>query len=1043
MNIAQCLQKITEITKQNLEILQALNDSFFTKKTRLTASVGDNRYIIPSFISLENKINHLQDAFNNLVHAPETGEAWFNFDGNSRSIECRGYQTSPNPIALSEVKSFSHENLNLFKDMMNPSPYINVDLSSLPNDVVQVVVRKIVPYSEDLITNLKTYIEDGKVSGIISYGDLAAELESGDPAYTEGTDYLVYDSTYTLPTRKMCCSGDYVVTEVVSDTINDSGEEILTVVISEETPLVYYLYDGLTSVDLSTGDTLTTYDGSCVLKIEEIYSNTRKLVLRVTHSEYTNIVASDGDEISDYSKLRFYKADDFDSDKYLHIPLEEDEYVFVAVAPLNSRMNVQSSWGDGLFIHTHSLVDSEGVLFKTYYTENVVNIGDMVNELASIVSPPITKYTSDEYSLFVDSVPTLTEDTLHVVQINKHINDSTNIQNIRNLYSQKKQYNADLKEVENKISALTAELSEISFDDTSGTRAMYEGQISELKSQQTELSASITTIIDEISVAANDATIPLEDAKYRVRGYVDVENILKTIFGDGWEDYLSLVQDVDVQYRYKNSDNPLSNVDVINDFLFTEWSAYTTPDRKRTMSYDDGKYSVSFEDTNDTGLIESNNDLKFNQVDIPISQGEVVDIRARIVWVFGYPFVRVTSQWSDILTVEFPAELIKDVTITTIIEENNNDIETNRFTNILSNHGVTEHTNDAVEDQDVTYYHKPESISSGFYTTERRIIPLLDKLKDMDSILSELQDVVGGTTSESISVSLTVDNVITTLSPDIDNIIQLSAFSSVSDEDIATGTYTKSSSTGILSVAGTLSIANESDHTINLFSMFPASRSIFLGSITNTKYDQEDFYTGSVMSSTDDITYTGWRGQAIAYYETTSSVFKIERQRGNQFISWRRNNPYNAEVLCDSSSLYSISSDFDTIIESSSSDEITCEAITNIINNIENPGDNWVYACPLQQPRYNMCIDSDVVSSKITITSGEVLTIPILIYYHNSEDGGASTYTLAFNIRTSLYSDPLFYQFTLTSKYSQSLTDTLASTKASIQSQTKYNVSVR
>ena len=38
--------------------------------------------------------------------------------------------------------------------------------------------------------------------------------------------------------------------------------------------------------------------------------------------------------------------------------------------------------------------------------------------------------------------------------------------------------------------------------------------------------------------------------------------------------------------------------------------------------------------------------------------------------------------------------------------------------------------------QDITYYHKPENIASGFYTDERRIIPLKDKLAELNNLVS-------------------------------------------------------------------------------------------------------------------------------------------------------------------------------------------------------------------------------------------------------------------------------------------------------------------
>lgn len=1043
MTVTECLNKILELTNQNLEILKTLNDSFYTKRTSLIASVGENRYTIPSFISLENKYNHLQDAFNNLVRVPQTGEAWYNFDGNSREIVCRGYQAAPNPIELEKTKTFGHETVYHFKDLLTPQPYINIDLNSIPDDITQVRVKKIVPYNSTLQSNLTSYMDstdENPASALIEWSDMKAELLSGDPAYVSGTDYLEYDKTYTLPVRKMTCSGEYIITELVDDTISDDGDEIVTVIISEDTPLSYTLFDGTTSKSLSAGDYLTTYDGGCRLQVEEIYSNSNKLVLRVVHSEYVNLHAYSGDDISnadDYSRLRFYRPSDFDKDKYIHIPLEEDEYVYIAIAPLNSRMNTQSAWGTGIFLDVDKLTDEDGVSFRTYYNQNVTNLGDMIVELSNIMSPSITKYSEDEYKLFTESIPLLSEDTFDVVQINKHLNDSETVQNIRSLYSQKQQYNIDLSEVQSRITSLTSELAEVSFDDTSGTRSMYEAQIAELKTQQNELTTSITKVIDDIALAANNAEIPIENAKFRIRGYVDVEGTLQNIFGDDWLDYLDLVQGVQVQYRYKNSSNPQANVDVINDFLFTEWCEYDSPSRSKSMSYSDGSYSTSYSDADSSGLLETENVPKFNQVDIPITQGESVDIRTRIIWAFGYPFATVSTDWSETLNIEFPSELVQDVQVTTIIEENNSDIETNRFETILDNKGIIDHVDDSLVDQDITYYHKPESIASGFYTDERRVIPLKDKLSEIDSAITEIQDTIEGTTSESLSVTLTVESTVNTLDPDVDNSIQLPAYSSVTSEDVYTGTAILNGD--VVEIMGVLGIGNKSEHTVNIFSMFPASRDMYIGELdeSHVKYDQTDFvpnYSSGIIGQAIAIQTTG--------VDTNEVSYSTGNQRGNQYIVFRYTNPYDGSPIIESSTIcksntsylsYSrgymtLSKQEDVLVSTSGSDI----------------GTSWVYAAPYEQPTYSMCLNSDTVSSKLVIPSGESITIPIIIRYMiNSSSSAEASYTIGFNLRNSLYSDPLYYQFTLNAKYTQSIQDSLVSKKASVQNQTKYNVTVR
>ena len=74
-NMTDYLLQLQALTKTNLEILQALNQSFTSNKSHLAINVNDTTYAIPSFITLENKVNALQENFENLVHAPASGEA--------------------------------------------------------------------------------------------------------------------------------------------------------------------------------------------------------------------------------------------------------------------------------------------------------------------------------------------------------------------------------------------------------------------------------------------------------------------------------------------------------------------------------------------------------------------------------------------------------------------------------------------------------------------------------------------------------------------------------------------------------------------------------------------------------------------------------------------------------------------------------------------------------------------------------------------------------------------------------------------------------
>ena len=60
----------------------------------------------------------------------------------------------------------------------------------------------------------------------------------------------------------------------------------------------------------------------------------------------------------------------FDEDKYIDVTLDDTQYVFIAVPPVNDRMNVQSSWGEGVLINSYKLINGEES-FEEYYKKNL------------------------------------------------------------------------------------------------------------------------------------------------------------------------------------------------------------------------------------------------------------------------------------------------------------------------------------------------------------------------------------------------------------------------------------------------------------------------------------------------------------------------------------------------------------------------------------------------------------------------------------------------------------------------------------------------
>ena len=995
-SITEYVMKLQELTETNLEILQALNDSFFSKQNHLSVNIGGNKYAIPSFISLENKLNSLTANFENLVNAPETGEAFFDFNGNTRAINVRSYTNTPNSIVLNPVSSFMVENNDIFKDFMTPCPYINLNLMDLPNDTVQVVVKKVVPINPTLIELFASNLENDDTqfpSVKYQYKDLYKILLN----YVQDTDYIEYDTKLDLPIRKNIGSGVYVIEKVVEDIVDENLDNYITIKLRTDmqdsiymNELKYRLFDETIERMLKVGDQLVTFEGNAKMEITEIRTNTNTIVVKVLNGEFLNLVEStsnDPSNITSLSKIKFYSPIDFEKDKYVKVPLEEDKYVFIAIASLNSRMNVQSPWGSGLMVHT-DLLKNGNVDFRNYYNENVRNVGDILFEITSMMSNTLTGFNQNEFSNIVDFVPDTEKINVQVIQINKHLNDSTSVQNIRSLYSQKKDYQSQLNEVQKEIDDINATLASVSFDDVSGVRTAYTDRLTSLSSRRNELVTSITKTIDEISIAANNSETPIENAKYRIRGFFDIDEL----------EHRDHIKGIRVQYRYKNVDQEQGTAFTIDgNFIFSDWNDMHSFDRERISSYSNGRYNFDIEEYNG-----NKNEPSFNQIDIPISQGETVDIRLKVVYDYGSPFVTVSSNWSNIINVEFPDDYLKNVQVLDIISENNNDIETNRFQSILKDGGVPDHIGDKVTDQDITYFHKPENIASGFYTAERRIIPLKDKLSALDSALAELRSEVFGS-SENLQVTIKHGQSVYDLSPFQTKEIQMEEYNAFTIEGSQDGLYEKDNT--VISTVMYISLYNDSDNVVKLYSIFPG--------------DRDQILNGDKSGSAGYL--LGKSGQGIYIFHNphkfSNNVSSDKSyQRLNQYIYFRTCSVYDSSIQ-----YYSSDGNQDNYIYITGSDT------TNTTNTTDTKN-RYSTMYPKVQSWDSLCLNTDEVESHVVIGPHEEILIPIIFKYDLSTVTGnnkTTSKTMSFDIRKSLYKDPTNYSFRVSAKNTNTTQDKL------------------
>lgn len=1094
-NLTEYLTEIQELTKKNFELLKALNDSFNTKSEHLSVSVGNDTYVIPSFLALENKINTLEDDFQNLVNAPKTGEAAFNFNGNTQTIEMKGFTNVPQTAfegldmnSVSNIKNFETKKNEIFKDFLTPTPYVKIDLSNLPDDIQSVNVKKIALRNSELVSILKSSVgitTENMVCKSILYSDVVKKLYN----YVDGTDYVMYDKVYSMPIRYELGSGTYKILSIDNDWTDEDFFEHYKLKLDN---ISYVIADETIQRNIKVGNYLVTSNDRVKLLIESVDTQTNRVQVKIENGGFADLCTVNSGN-SELSTLKFFANGSINSAKYLEIPLEEDEYVLVFLAPIQRASLIQSAWKNGLFFDVYSLQSQDGVSYKNYYDQFVTNVGDKLFGLVSMSAKDFENVSKHDFEALTTAKPEIDTNAIKVSLINKHMSNSETVQEIYDLYKQKQTYKTDLNNVQSQIDELNNILSSLSFEDAQSNKTVYEQSLSSLKQKKSELVKSISDTIQQIYTTSVDTDTPVENPKYHIRGFFDYESYLKALGIDN-----ANVIKIDVQYRYKNANKATGNAESIGTNIFSDWNIMQSELNPKLAKANGVSYTYNYLENTSAINVPS-----FNQIDIPISQGESVDIRLRVVYEQGYPFVQCTSDWSEIVNVPFPDELKKNITVLDILKENNSDTQKESLRSYLQKEGIVDHVSDTLQDQNITYLHTPDKIASGFYTDERRVIPLKDKLQSLTNDITELKDEVYGISSENLSVTISDGVSEMEVSPYKDNTFVLQDFTSASKES------------EVVNSTITLKIQNNSKtNAVKLFSMFPGNMNSILDGNVKSKFIYTDYYLDVNASQIANINYinsasaitqeendkldafeitnnpdglnnsfeetlkqlgkdgiikstyknvnniplvgtnameldnknltissntiaiepwnSNYTTDAICvpiYVENTNygNEYHFMPQVQNQWLYFRINDAYTNEgIYVNAFSLeqYKRNTNF-----GASNNKVITEGLAEVCNGKNLAAYKGMNIFAAINDLKDICISSiDNANYKI-IYPGEALQISFVVQYSLSADVNTVIKNFAFDIRNSLYNDPLNYKFSIKANYTNNQANNVLRTR--------------
>ena len=363
---------------------------------------------------------------------------------------------------------------------------------------------------------------------------------------------------------------------------------------------------------------------------------------------------------------------------------------------------------------------------EQFYTDYVYDYGTVLQDLVAKKTP--NKLAGTPVS------PTLNTTNFKVVQINKHLTDTPD----SNLVKQKHNYQQSLKsELEQISQAIIDKNKNMKFVKFKSEAAKKQAglEIDELSKKKDSTSKLLATTNQEIiDISKNPLT--KVDPVFRVRGFWSIPEAVITRSTKPQE----IVQ-FRVQYRYVSKDGKETPIETFSvdgsqtTAAFSNWSEFKTDARKRIFDPSNGSYAWQIED------VSSADTPNINQLDIPIKANERVEVRIKSISEVGWPESAVESNWSDIISIDFPDNLNNILNENGFIlqEANKEDLKIN-MNRELSAKGLDEHLSDTFTVNNKVFHHDATKILSGFKDENGVALDLYEYLKKMEDRIKGLEE---------------------------------------------------------------------------------------------------------------------------------------------------------------------------------------------------------------------------------------------------------------------------------------------------------------
>jgi len=725
--------QVIAFNKNLVDILSKINDLTTTTDSTVNIQIYDEEgvlrnFSLPSFSSLKGEIDRLNNNINSLYSIDANGALIQTTNANKfKKIITVDLNRDPIPVgSLGSVSKFQSKVNWFFDSMVDPMMQVEIDLSyKIEDNVSKSLVRRyIVEFERDnngLTLNGQSALNSFNLSFRGNSNIVYNEFETWHQT-TPGVVWPLnprYDEdTYDLELNNTLYDGEFTVLSIQEDRLNRKLWYILNTldyIIVEDSSVKQLAIDD--EIIINSAKTSTRY------KIIEVSTSESNPKIRVEVVEGIEPIPVGVGTIKIYSPLIHNKK--------VKINISYAERNIIFLKPINTENNlVAKKWSFGSGFYTNDLrVESDGdingLTMEQFYTGYVYDYGQVLKDMVTKNIP--TKLAG------VPSSPSLETDNFKVVQVNKHLTDTPNSELIKQKHNYQNSLKSEIKQIESAVLDRTKKVKVSKFK-SEADKKQYKLEIGDLNSKKESTSKLLTTVTQEIIDISRQPLTKVEP-KFRLRGFWEFPDAV-IAKGTLPQEIIQFI----IESRYVSKDGTETSIEqykVVNEekASFSNWKRIKTEIRKRIYDSETEEYYWEVED------LENPDVPNINQLDIPIQSGERVEFRIKSISEVGWPDSPAESDWSEILSYEFPDDLDSIVNENEyIIQQANKEDVKLSVNSELAAKGLDDHLANTVIENGVTFDHDASKILSGFKDDNSVALDLFTYLKSLEDKIKSLEE---------------------------------------------------------------------------------------------------------------------------------------------------------------------------------------------------------------------------------------------------------------------------------------------------------------